>query len=117
MGFENPNALMLPAISAICASLCVRALRADGMSRATESAGPRPSLATHNRKWQIHVDYGTRQGRRRQFNAFSRGKIATESRLLGNGGGGSVRLKSKIATRYQSIMNPLLFLPPNLPAN
>src|SRR5665811_227270 len=35
MGFENPNALMLPAISAICASLCVRALRADGMSRAT----------------------------------------------------------------------------------
>jgi xanthine/uracil permease len=35
MGFENPNAWMLPAISAICASLCVRALRADGMSRAT----------------------------------------------------------------------------------
>src|ERR1019366_4378214 len=35
MGFENPNAWMLPAISATCASLCVRALRADGMSRAT----------------------------------------------------------------------------------
>src|ERR1035437_8877129 len=35
IGFENPKAWMLPAISAICASLCVRALRADGMSRAT----------------------------------------------------------------------------------
>src|ERR1019366_5072873 len=35
IGFENPKAWMQPAISAICASLCVRALRADGMSRAT----------------------------------------------------------------------------------
>src|SRR5664280_2692761 len=41
IGFENPNALMLPAISAICASLWVRALRADGMSRATDQFSKR----------------------------------------------------------------------------
>ena len=29
----NPKVLILPAISATCAALCVRALRAEGMSR------------------------------------------------------------------------------------
>ena len=52
-----------------------------------------------------------------KFLAFSRGKIATESRSRRDGGGGSVRLNSAIITQYQSVMNWPLFVPPNLPAN
>src|ERR1043165_5901482 len=44
MGLENPNVRMLPAISATCASLCVRALRGEGSKRSVAQNSSR-SLA------------------------------------------------------------------------
>src|ERR1051326_6618337 len=50
IGLLKPNARMLPAISAICASLWVRALRGEGIRRSSgqNSSRRRPALASPN---------------------------------------------------------------------